>query len=105
LQVENLEIFVVEPDLISLTFKILLKELSLNYIIENPAIKHLWIKFSGGQSFIELTKEQTLGLGVEIPNGVNNFWIEKYGYGKYRIWGNYNWENHLEGFYYNECIT
>ncbi len=95
---EGVEIFVVEPDLISLTFKVLLKELELSYIINNPVTEQLWIKFSGGQSFIELSKEQVKSFHIEIPDGLNNFWIEKYVYGQYRIWGNYNWENHLQGF-------
>lgn len=91
-------LFVVEPDLLSLTFKSLLKELDLSYLINSPSLEHLWIKFSGGQSFIELTKEQALSLGIENYSGITNFWIEKYLYGKYRIWGNYSWENHLAGF-------
>jgi hypothetical protein len=94
----DLEFFVVEPDLISLTFKSLLKEFDLAYIMQNPVVKHLWIKFSGGQSFIELARDQVIGLEVQIPEGINNFWIEKYVYGKYRIWGNYSWEKHLAGF-------
>lgn len=98
LNADNAEIFIIEPDLISLTFKVLLKEVNLAYVIDNPAVKHLWIKFSGGQSFIELSKDQAISLGVEIPDGIENFWIEKFVYGKYRIWGNYNWEHHLAGF-------
>lgn len=98
LNADNAELFIIEPDLITLTFKVLLKEVALTYVIENPAVKHLWIKFSGGQSFIELSKEQAISLGVEIPDSIENFWIEKFVYGKYRIWGNYNWENHVAGF-------
>lgn len=95
---DDTEVFVVEPDLISLTFKKLLKEVDLVHMIHNSVTEDLWIKFSGGQSFIELSKEQAQSLHIDVPGSITNLWIEKYVYGKYRIWGNYNWENHLEGF-------
>jgi hypothetical protein len=98
LNAEDVEIFVVEPDLITLTYKVLLKEVDLYQILNNSVAEHLWIKFSGGQSFIELSLEQAQALNTEIPNGISNLWIEKYIYGKYRIWGNCNWENHLSDF-------
>lgn len=98
LRAADIGIFVVEPDLISLTFKVQLKEVDQSHMLSNSVAEHLWIKFSGGQSFIELSLEQAQGLYAEIPEGISNFWIEKYAYGKYRIWGNYNWENYLEGF-------
>jgi hypothetical protein len=98
IQTDDAEVFVVEPDLISLTFKKLLKEVDLVHMLHNSVTEDLWIKFSGGQSFIQLNKEQAQSLHVEVPGSITNLWIEKYVYGKYRIWGNYKWENHLEGF-------
>jgi hypothetical protein len=102
-QVGSKEIFVVEPELILLTFKVSVGKINLLEQINNPDVDRLWVKFSGGQSFFELSKQelQTLIGKIpdvkDIPDGLTNFWIEKHLSGEYRIWGNSNWNKQLRG--------
>lgn len=93
---ENTDVFVIDPAFLSISNKTLLKETDSKHLFDNSGNDHFWMKFSGGQSFVGLTKEQCVTLGVEIPEMLTNFWVEKYQFGKYRIWGNSNWEQDLK---------
>ena len=95
-------ILVVEPDLITLSHKKLLGEPSTDNIQNSPAAQAMWMKFSGGQSFAGLSKQQAVELGATVPAGFDSFWLEKHSYGNYRIWGRFNWENLIKAFAANK---
>lgn len=88
----NLEVIVLEPDLITLGRKLLLRELTTADVLASPATRPAWIKFSGGQSFVALRPDQAVELGAQIPAGYTNLWLEKHLYGQFRIWGSFDWE-------------
>jgi len=86
------EVIVLEPDLITLGRKLLLRELATADVLASPATRPAWIKFSGGQSFVALRPDQAVELGAQIPAGYANLWLEKHLYGQFRIWGSFDWE-------------
>ena len=88
----DLEVLVLEPDLITLGRKLLLRELTTADVLASPATRPAWIKFSGGQSFVALRPDQAAELGTQIPAGYTNLWLEKHLYGQFRIWGSFDWE-------------
>lgn len=89
----NIELIVLQPDFLATSNKIKLKELDLQDLTAaSHNINHLWMKFSGGQSYVQLSKEECVALNIDCAPVLTNFWIEKYKYAKYIIWGNYNWE-------------
>ncbi len=94
-KLKNLELFVLDPDLLSVSHKEMLKEVDMNSLLNNEDINHLWMKFSGGQSIVGLSKEQALKYIGESQANYSNYWLEKYQYGKYRIFGSYNWEEEI----------
>jgi hypothetical protein len=96
------EIFVVNPDLISVSQKLLLKDVDAEQLKALFQESHFWMKFSGGQSSVAISKiEAELILGLElISNGF--FWIEKYHYGKYKIFANTDWEKYVSGLYFKK---
>ncbi|WP_149304905.1 DEAD/DEAH box helicase [Pareuzebyella sediminis] len=99
---DDIDIFVVQPDLISVTQKLLLKNFDLDFLANVNSDNHFWLKFSGGQSYVPVSRNQCENLGVEIPDHLTKYWIEKYLFGKYRIWGTYNWEELLETIPYKK---
>ena len=54
------------------------------------------MKFSGGQSIVSLDKDEISKIGVQDAEEFQNFWIEKYKFNNYRVYGNKNWENDLQ---------
>lgn len=90
------DVFILQPELISVTQKSLLKEIEIENFKDFANDNHFWMKFSGGRSYVPLTIDECEILNVEIPSGFQNFWIEKYQFGKYRVWGNYSWEEELK---------
>lgn len=102
-QIEDLELFVLDPDLLSVSHKEKLKEIDLHRMLNNEEIDHLWMKFSGGQSIIGLSKEQVSKLVDKSQLNYSNYWLEKYQYGKFRIFGNHNWEEELKRFPADSC--
>ncbi|MGI4873019.1 MAG: DEAD/DEAH box helicase [Janthinobacterium lividum] len=88
----DLAIAVVEPDLITLGNKKELLQLLADEVRSNAATSAEWLKFSGGQSFIALTRTQARQLGAAPPDDYDNFWLEKHQYGQYRVWASFGWE-------------
>ncbi|MFC6223916.1 DEAD/DEAH box helicase [Hymenobacter artigasi] len=91
------ELFVVEPDLITLSNKELLRQqpLSMNELRASPATQVAAMKFSGGQSFMRLSRTQAEELGATVPADIHNLWLEKHRQDEYRIWGSFGWEKLL----------
>lgn len=89
------DVIILEPDLISISNSKHLKTFKLKELYENPVANDLWMYFSGGQSYVKVSKEQCLNLGVSITEANNNldYWIEKYEYGGYRLYSHINWED------------
>lgn len=86
------ELFVLQPELISVSQKILVKKLDAEQLKAFYQDNYFWMKFSGGQSIVALTKEDIQYLGCKDYAEYDNFWIEKYQYGKYCIYANKDWE-------------
>lgn len=103
-EIPKSDFFLIYPDLISVSNKTMLREIDMDYIISLNLDNHFWMKFSGGQSFVSISKEECESLQAEVPNHFTNLWIEKYQYSKFRIWGNYNWEKLVEDFSVNDKI-
>lgn len=92
-KLDEIELIVLQPDFLATSNKIKLKELDLQDLTASSHnINHLWMKFSGGQSYVQLSKEECDALNIDCVPILTNFWIEKYKYAKYIVWGNYNWE-------------
>ncbi|MFD2100650.1 DEAD/DEAH box helicase [Flagellimonas iocasae] len=89
---EKINLFVLEPDLLSVSNKIYLKEIDQEFLTLVEKSHHFWMKFSGGQSYVPLSKKQVKDLNIKAPEHIDNFWIEKYQVGKYRVWGSFKWE-------------
>lgn len=98
-QLNDISTITIYNDLLSVENKKLLKEISLDFLMsEIKNNDHIWLKFSGGQSFSKLTEEHCVDLQVDIPKSFDNIWIEKVTLNKFNIWGNFNWENLLLTF-------
>ena len=91
----GMEVLVLEPDLITLGRKLLLRELTTADVLASPTTRPAWIRFSGGQSFVALRPDQAAELGAQVPAGYANLWLEKHLYGQFRIWGSFDWEQLL----------
>jgi hypothetical protein len=92
-KLDEIELIVLQPDFLATSNKIKLKELDLEMLTAaSHNINHLWMKFSGGQSYVQLSKQECIALNIDCSPVLTNFWIEKYKYAKYIVWGNYNWE-------------
>ncbi|MBT2161320.1 DEAD/DEAH box helicase [Zobellia barbeyronii] len=100
-QNKSLAVFVVQPDLISVTQKQFLKNFDLDFFKSVNNDNYLWLKFSGGQSYVPISEKQCESLNITIPKHLTNFWVEKYLFGKYRVWGSYNWEALLDSIDYD----
>ncbi len=88
----GLAVAVVEPDLLTLDNKRELMQLAADEVRRNQATATEWLKFSGGQSFMELTQLQAQQLGANVPAGYDSFWLEKHRFGHYRLWAGFGWE-------------
>jgi hypothetical protein len=105
LQLKDMDVITVQNDLLSIENKKVLKEVHLDFLMsEINSDDHIWLKFSGGQSFSEISSKQCKDLKVDIPLFYDNFWIEKVTLNKFKIWGNFNWENVLLSFDINNII-
>ncbi|WP_055435786.1 DEAD/DEAH box helicase [Lacinutrix algicola] len=103
---KEIQIIVLQPDFLATSKKIKLKELDLQELtIASNNINHLWMKFSGGQSYVQLSKQECITLNIDCPPLLTNFWIEKYKYAKYSVWGNYNWEELINKMSPNKVIN
>lgn len=103
---KEIQIIVLQPDFLATSKKIKLKELDLQELtIASNNINHLWMKFSGGQSYVQLSKQECITLNIDCPPLLTNFWIEKYKYAKYSVWGNYDWEELINKMSHNKIIN
>lgn len=95
-EIANLELFILDPDLLSVSYKKLLSELNINKLLSNDNINHLWMKFSGGLSNVALSKEQALQFINTDAHDYSHYWLEKYQFEDYRLYGTYNWEEEID---------
>jgi hypothetical protein len=91
----NSELFILQPNLISITQKRLIKQIDIEQLKAVFQENYFWMKFSGGQSVVNIPKNDVQILVSENLDSYDNFWIEKYQYGKYRIYANKNWEDEI----------
>jgi len=89
------DLFVLQPDLISISQKELIKKLDVEQLKALYQDNYFWLKFSGGQSVVPIYREDLNLLDYDNSKSYDNFWMEKYQYGKYRIYANKNWEKSL----------
>lgn len=93
----NRSVILVESDLISVTERTLLK--TLDYIIFQQRLNNdsFWIYFTGGQSRVEITREDLKKLQVEnVAEHFEFFWIEKTSYDSFQVWGNFDLKKYLK---------
>jgi len=98
-QIEDLnkgQLIIIEKELLILENKTVLKSVSIKEMSEAIKDNHFWLKFSGGQSFVEVSKKEIQKMKVKFPEDYNNFWIEKFDFSNFRIWGNASIENKWE---------
>jgi hypothetical protein len=92
------DLFILQPDLISISQKELIKKLDIEQLKAVYQHNYFWLKFSGGQSVVPIYEEDLKLIGYENASSYDNFWIEKYQFGKYRIYANKNWEKSISNF-------
>lgn len=95
IDISSSELFIVQPSLISITQKRLIKQIEIEQLKAVFQENYFWMKFSGGQSFVHMAKSDVQILVSENLDSYDNFWIEKYQYGKYRIYAKKNWEDEI----------
>ncbi len=98
------DLFVLQPDLISISQKELIKKIDVEQLKALYQDNYFWLKFSGGQSVVPIYKEDLELLDYDNTKSYDNFWIEKYQYGKYRIYANRNWEKALSNLPINNIF-
>jgi hypothetical protein len=84
-------VILLESNLISVTEKTLLK--TLDYAIFQQRLNNdsFWIYFTGGQSRVEITREDLKKLQVKnVDAHFEFFWIEKTSFDTFLVWGNFN---------------
>src|SRR5690606_1260389 len=70
----DIELIVLQPDFLATSNKIKLKELDLEMLTAaSHNIKHLWMKFSGGQSYVQLSKQECIALNIDCSPVLTNF--------------------------------
>ncbi|HUN01418.1 MAG TPA: UvrD-helicase domain-containing protein [Niabella sp.] len=97
LKESNRSVVLLESDLISVTEKTLLK--TLDYAIFQQRLNNdsFWIYFTGGQSRVEITREDLKKLQVEnVAEYFEFFWIEKTSLDTFQVWGNFNFKKYLK---------
>lgn len=87
------QLIIIEKDLLILENKLVLKSITIKEMAEAVKDNHFWLKFSGGQSYVEVSKTEIQKMNVKFPDDFNNFWIEKFDFSNFRIWGNTSIEN------------
>lgn len=93
LKESNRSVILLESDLISVTEKTLLK--TLDYAIFEQRLNNdsFWIYFTGGQSRVEITREDLKKLQVEnVDEHFEFFWIEKTSLDTFQVWGNFDFK-------------
>lgn len=101
----NRPIIFLEPDFISVTHKILLKTLDYAVFQQRLNTDSFWLYFTGGQSRVELTREDLKKLGIKnIPQHLDYFWIEKSSFDSFQVYGTFNFQNLLQRKFGKEKI-
>jgi len=93
----NRSVILIESDLISVSQKTLLK--TLDYAIFQQRLNNdsFWIYFTGGQSRVEINREDLTKLKVEnVADYFEFFWIEKTTLDTFQVWGNYDFKKLLK---------
>jgi len=91
--------YIINKDLIVTENKKCLKTLEITEVINAASKNHFWMKFTGGNSFLEISKEECGNRGIEIPESFDNFWIEKQDFTGFQVWGNFNLEKLLKDIF------
>ena len=94
-------LYILQSDLISITQKELVKNFDIEKLKAVFQENFFWLKFSGGQSIVPLKGDDIKLLGIENNQKFDNYWIEKYKYGKYIVFANKNWEKLIEKIDFN----
>jgi RecQ family ATP-dependent DNA helicase len=90
-------VILIESDLISVSQKTLLK--TLDYAIFQQRLNNdsFWIYFTGGQSRVEITRDDLIKLKIDdVADHFDFFWIEKTSFDSFQVWGNYDFKKHLK---------
>lgn len=90
-------VILLESDLISVTERTLLK--TLDYAIFQQRLNNdsFWIYFTGGQSRVEITREDLKNLQVEnVAEHFEFFWIEKTSLDTFQVYGNFDFKKYLK---------
>jgi len=96
LKESNRSVILLESDLISVTEKTLLKTLDYSVFQQRLNNDPFWIYFTGGQSRVEITREDLKQLEVEnVAEHFEFFWIEKTSLDTFQVWGNFNFKQDL----------
>lgn len=96
LKESNRSVILLESDLISVTERTLLK--TLDYAIFQQRLNNdsFWIYFTGGQSRVEITRDDLKKLQVEkVAEHFEFFWIEKTSLDTFHVWGNFDFKKLL----------
>ncbi len=97
LKESNRSVILLESDLISVTERVLLK--TLDYAIFQQRFNNdsFWIYFTGGQSRVEITREDLKKLQVEnVAEHFEFFWVEKTSLDTFQVWGNFDFKIYLK---------
>lgn len=103
-QIPELEIIVIGHELYNLTTKMQLgSDLNFTTIFDKLKNEPIWLQMSGGKSFISLNQSLCKQLGIiELPEFIQNIWLEKIGKGKFKVWCNINFEEAINGLGNNQ---
>jgi len=97
LKESNRPAILLESDLISVTEKKLLK--TLDYAIFKQRLNNdsFWMYFTGGQSRVEITRNDLKNLQVEnVAEHFEFFWIEKTSLDTFHVWGSFDFKKLLK---------
>ena len=102
---KNTRLTIVYKSLLLLDNKTSLKTVTVDELIGIGSSNHFWIKFNGGQSFVAISIDECRKLTNEIPEYFDNFWIEKFDFANFRVWGNYNIEKMISEILFESIST
>jgi len=97
IQESNRTVIVLEGDLISVTIKEKIE--TLEYAIFQQRLNNdsYWIYFTGGQSRVEVKREDLKNLTTKnVAEHFEFFWIEKTSLDSFQVWGNFNFKKFLK---------
>ncbi len=91
IQKSNRPVIIVERDLINLSHKRLLKRIDYTSFQQRLNQDSFWIHFDGGQSRVEIDRNDLPKLGIsDVTDDVSFFWIEKTSFDTFHVWGTYD---------------